>query len=76
MGKSGPLNPDFAMNSSKLASSDSDGSFIKVITPSITSLRLWGGMFVAIPTAIPDAPLIKRLGSLVGSTVGSRSDPS
>ena len=28
---------------------------------------------MAIPTAIPDAPLIRRFGTLVGSTVGSLS---
>ena len=40
------------------------------------SLRLCGGIFVAIPTAIPAEPLIKRLGNLVGSTDGSHSDSS
>ena len=41
------------------------------IIPSITSDRLWGGIFVAIPTAIPDAPFISKAGTLVGRTVGS-----
>ena len=44
--------------------------------PSITSDKLWGGMFVAIPTAIPDAPFTKRLGIFVGNTVGSLIESS
>ena len=27
-----------------------------------TSLKLWGGIFVAIPTAIPVVPFTRRLG--------------
>ena len=38
---------------------------------SSTSLRLCVGIFVAIPTAIPDEPFTKRLGIRVGITVGS-----
>ncbi len=33
-------------------------------------------MFVAIPTAIPDDPLTRRLGKEAGRTVGSRLVPS
>ena len=44
--------------------------------PFITSVRLCGGTFVAIPTAIPDDPLIKRFGILVGITSGICSEPS
>ena len=33
-------------------------------------------MFVAIPTAIPEAPFTIRLGSLAGSTTGSFKEPS
>jgi hypothetical protein len=40
-------------------------------TPSITSRMLCGGMFVAIPTAMPDDPLTRRFGNVVGRTVGS-----
>ncbi len=40
-------------------------------TPSITSVMLCGGIFVAKPTAIPDAPLTKRLGNLPGKVLGS-----
>ena len=41
-----------------------------------TSLRLWGGMDVAMPTAIPVLPLMSRLGKRAGSTAGSVWDPS
>ena len=43
---------------------------------STTSPRLCGGMFVAIPTAMPAEPLISRFGMRAGSTVGSSSLPS
>ena len=39
--------------------------------PSITSLKLWVGMFVAIPTAIPLAPFTSRFGKRQGNTTGS-----
>jgi hypothetical protein len=38
-----------------------------------TSRRLWGGMLVAIPTAIPDDPFNNRSGNLLGKTFGSIS---
>ena len=41
--------------------------------PSITSVKLWGAMLVAIPTAIPEAPFNNKAGILVGNTVGSWS---
>ena len=41
-----------------------------------TSRRLCGGMFVAMPTAIPAEPLISRLGMRAGRTSGSLSLPS
>ena len=37
----------------------------------MTSPRLWGGMFVAMPTAMPVDPLTKRFGYLDGRTIGS-----
>ena len=40
------------------------------------SVRLCGGMLVAMPTAMPDEPLISRFGSLAGITSGSCSLPS
>ena len=39
--------------------------------PSMTSPRLWVGMFVASPTAMPLAPLTSRLGNLPGRMSGS-----
>lgn len=36
-----------------------------------TSCTLCGGIFVAIPTAMPCVPLISRCGTLAGSTSGS-----
>ena len=41
-----------------------------------TSVRLCGAIFVAIPTAIPLAPLRRRLGSAVGRTRGSFMESS
>ena len=46
------------------------------IRPSITSPRLCGGMFVAIPTAMPVDPFTNKLGYLDGKTFGSDSLPS
>src|SRR5713101_4660024 len=45
-------------------------------TPPITSLRLCGGMFVAIPTAIPADPLTSRFGNRDGRTLGCLRDSS
>ena len=39
-------------------------------TASITSPRLCGGMFVAIPTAMPLEPFTSRFGNRLGSTAG------
>ena len=41
-----------------------------------TSRRLWGGMSVAMPTAIPVVPFSNRLGTRAGSSTGSSSVPS
>ena len=60
------------MRSSTVAS----GLSISMMSPSTTSVRLCGGMLVAMPTAMPDEPLTRRFGTRVGSTVGSRSDSS
>ncbi len=43
---------------------------------SMTSPRLCGGMFVAMPTAMPPEPLTSRFGNFAGSTDGSCSEPS
>ena len=52
------------------------GWSIRWIVASITSPRLWGGMLVAMPTAMPWLPLTSRFGKRAGSTVGSSLDPS
>jgi hypothetical protein len=41
------------------------------MTPSITSRMLCGGMFVAMPTAMPAEPFTSRFGNGAGRTVGS-----
>ena len=46
------------------------------MTPSTTSPRLWGGMLVAMPTAMPPEPLTNRLGKREGSTSGCIRDSS
>ena len=46
------------------------------LTAPATSVRLCGGMRVAIPTAIPSLPLSKRFGRREGRTVGSCSESS
>ena len=65
VGKSGPLMID--INSSSVVF----GFSIILIRPSQTSVKLCGGIFVAIPTAIPDEPLINNCGIFDGNTVGS-----
>ena len=52
------------------------GSSIKANVASITSPMLWGGIFVAIPTAMPPAPFTNKFGNLAGKTLGSISFPS
>ena len=47
------------------------GSSMMRIRASQTSRRLWGGIEVAMPTAIPLEPLTSRLGNRAGRTVGS-----
>jgi len=49
---------------------------IKEVMAAATSLRLWGGILVAMPTAIPSAPISKRFGSKAGMTVGSCCEAS
>jgi hypothetical protein len=52
------------------------GSSRRCTAASQTSPRLCGGIFVAMPTAMPSAPFTRRFGNFAGSTVGSRSLPS
>ena len=70
VGKSGPGR--ISNNSSTVISSLS----ITLRHASETSVKLCVGMFVAIPTAIPEEPLINKFGTRVGRTAGSLSDPS
>ena len=65
VGKSGPL-MNF-ITSSTVAS----GLSIRWTKALIVSERLWGGIFVAIPTAIPSEPLINKFGNTEGRTAGS-----
>ena len=67
VGKSGPLM--IFISASSLVSASS----IIVTRPSTSSPRLWGGMLLAMPTAMPEAPFISRCGTLAGSTTGSFS---
>ena len=70
VGKSGPFTIfiRFSIEHSGL-------SIIKVIASQI-SLRLCGGMFVAIPTAIPLPPLSSKFGNHAGKTIGSLIESS
>ncbi len=67
VGKSGPR----TMPSN--ARTSSSGRSISATVASTSSVRLCGGMFVAMPTAMPTAPLSSRLGTRVGRTLGSSS---
>jgi len=44
--------------------------------PVMTSRKLYVGMFVAMPTAMPDPPFIRRFGNFAGRTRGSCNPPS
>ncbi len=70
VGKSGALIS--AISSSTVAS----GLSITWIIPSTVSPRLCGGMLVAMPTAIPVEPLIRRFGRSAGRTEGSFKESS
>ena len=65
MGKSGA--GTWAINSSTLHW----GLSIRCSVALITSVMLWGGMRVAIPTAMPSEPLTSRFGKRAGRTSGS-----
>ena len=70
VGKSGP---EISLIRSSI---DSFGLLIKLMLAFRTSVKLWGGIFVAIPTAIPEEPFTKRFGIFVGKTSGINSLPS
>ena len=65
VGKSGPG------TISSSSSIETSGSSITRIRASQISPRLCGGIDVAMPTAMPLAPLTSRFGNFDGSTVGS-----
>ena len=58
-----------------IADSGASGSSINIFAAAIISAALCGGMLVAMPTAIPCAPLASRLGNRPGITSGSSSSP-
>ena len=70
VGKSGP---EMSLIKSSI---DIFGFFIKLIHPFKTSFKLCGGIFVAIPTAIPEDPFTSKFGIFVGNTSGMCSLPS
>ena len=70
VGKSGPCKT--CLISSILTS----GLLATNLIASTNSLKLWGGILVAIPTAIPFVPLANKLGNKEGKTTGSDSLPS
>ena len=65
--KSGPLKTCIS------SACETSGLNISSSTASITSATLWLGMLVAIPTAMPLAPLASRLGNSPGKIEGSSS---
>ncbi|MNJ02227.1 hypothetical protein D3C73_1621190 [compost metagenome] len=70
VGKSGPGR--CSSNSSVVT----DGLSSTARAALMVSLRLWVGILVAMPTAMPPPPLTSMLGKRAGRTVGSFSDPS
>ncbi len=70
VGKSG------AGTSSISSSPDSCGLASSARQAFAVSVRLCGGMLVAMPTAIPELPFTSRFGRREGSTDGSISLPS
>ena len=78
VGKSGPFTPRRPVvgSSTMSASMPMFGSSRRRSVASRISVRLCGGMFVAMPTAMPPEPLTRRFGKRAGSTLGSSSDSS
>ncbi|MNW62775.1 hypothetical protein D3C74_409280 [compost metagenome] len=52
------------------ASRSAVGCLMRCWAAATTSTRLWGAMLVAMPTAMPAAPLTRRLGMAEGRTSG------
>ena len=67
VGKSGPG------TISRILASGVFGFWISAMVASTISVRLCGGILVAMPTAMPDEPLTSRFGTRVGRTSGSAS---
>ena len=70
VGKSGPLMCSHSW------STVASGSSSRRIQAAVTSRTLWGGMSVAIPTAMPVVPFSSTWGRRAGSTEGSSMVPS
>ena len=66
VGKSGPLM--CSIRSGRVASGLSSTQMAALMT----SRMLWGGMLVAMPTAMPLEPFTSRLGNREGRVLGSR----
>jgi hypothetical protein len=58
----------------QISSTETAGRSMIAHAASMISPRLCGGMLVAMPTAMPVEPFIRRLGSAAGRTVGSVVD--
>ena len=71
-----PVGKSGAGTMSRNSSRGISGRSIRARQASTISPRLCGGMLVAMPTAMPPAPLTSRLGMRDGRTEGSRSLPS
>ena len=74
VGKSGPLIS--RMTASSISSRFASGCASTHSAAAATSRRLCGGIWVAMPTAMPEEPLTSRFGKRLGSTSGSRVLPS
>ncbi len=68
-----PVGKSGAWMMSMSSSSVISGFSISAMQAFTVSLRLCGGMFVAMPTAIPEDPFTRRFGIPEGSTDGSVS---
>ena len=60
-----------AEGSSVFSSTVQSGLSMTIFMASMVSPKLWGGIFVAIPTAIPVEPFTSKLGKRQGRAVGS-----
>ena len=70
VGKSGPVTRCTS------SSTEASGLAMRWTAASMTSPRLWVGMLVAMPTAMPWLPFTSRFGNRDGMTLGSSLVPS